>query len=589
MRSSKRTLSGVLAGIVVIAGAGWAVGTRLRSPADEAALRQPPKPSLVTSPVVRRKLTSTVTVSGTLAYGSPLPVFLAGVVGGTAETQRVTRAPHPGAIREGSVLMEVNGRPVFALRGRVPMHRTMAPGTRGRDVGQLQAALRRLGFTTPATGVFDRSTAAAVRRWYGGRGYTAQEPDLAARRELETLRQAVQTAQETLAADRKALDAGRDVRPLKLKLDNAREDLRAAERALEREDLRELIPEEARRLEALRQAARTAEEASLTAEQALAAAKPEDDRRLLEVKASNARQDVQAAEEALASFDQEVADARETRLAGAGAAVRRAQEAVSTAEQALRQARQTSPLRLKVANGRRNLAGAKAILAEYLRTYGVSVPPGEIVFLPRLPARLDKAAVRPGDAVEGEVATVTSAAFAVTGSVESKEAGLLRKGMKATLETGDGAELSAVLTATGEAARLATAAPGGSGDTGGGSGGTGGTGGGSGAVSGRSGGRFGSVPVLLTPTAAKGLRELVGTTVTVKISVGSTESAVLTVPVAAVVTSADGRPRVQVELPGDRTRDVTVTTGLAADGNVQVTPVEQGALEEGDRVVVGGA
>ncbi|GGK67921.1 hypothetical protein Ppa06_28960 [Planomonospora parontospora subsp. parontospora] len=586
----------MLAGIVVIAGAGWAVGTRLRSPADEAALRQPPKPSLVTSPVVRRKLTSTVTVSGTLAYGSPLPVFLAGVVGGTAETQRVTRAPRPGAVREGSVLMEVNGRPVFALRGRVPMHRTMAPGTRGRDVGQLQAALRRLGFAAPATGVFDRSTAAAVRRWYGGRGYTAQEPDLAARRELETLRQAVRTAQETLAADRKALDAGRDVRPLKLKLGNAREDLRAAERALEREDLRELTPEEALRLEALRQGARTAEEASLTAEQALAAAKLEDDRRLLEMKASNARQDVQAAEEALASFDQEVADARETRLAGAAAAVRRAQEAVSTAEQSLRQARQTSPLRLKVANGRRSLAGAKAILAEYLRTYGVSVPPGEIVFLPRLPARLDKAAVRPGDAVEGEVATVTSAAFAVTGSVESKEAGLLRKGMKATLETGDGAELSAVLTATGESARLATAAPGGSGgtgggsgDTGGGSGGAGGTGGGSGAVSGRSGGRFGSVPVLLTPTAAKGLRELVGTTVTVKISVGSTESAVLTVPVAAVVTSADGRPRVQVELPGDRTRDVAVTTGLAADGNVQVTPVEQGALEEGDRVVVGGA
>ncbi|MFC4058413.1 peptidoglycan-binding protein [Planomonospora corallina] len=305
MRSPKRLLSGVLAGLVVITGAGWAVGTRLRSPADEAALRRPPEPSPVTSPVVRRKLAGTVTVSGTLAYGSPLPVALAGVVGGGAEAQRVTRAPRPGTIREGSVLMEVNGRPVFALKGRVPMHLTMTPGTRGRDVEQLQAALRRLGVAVPATGVFDATTAAAVRRWYGRRGYTAQEPDLAARRELEALRQAVQTAEEDL----------------------------------------------------------------LAARHALARATPRDSRRLLET-----------------------------------------------------------------ASG--------------------------------------------GSAGSGRSA-------------------------------GDGA----------------------------------------------SGQGPGAVPVLLNPGSAKGLRELAGDQVTVRITVGATEGEVLTVPVAAVVTSADGRPRVQVALPGDRTRD----------------------------------
>ena len=98
------------------------------------------------------------------------------------------------------------------------------------------------------------------------------------------------------------------------------------------------------------------------------------------------------------------------------------------------------------------------------------------------------------------------------------------------------------------------------------------------------------MPVLLTPTVTKGLRELIGMPVTVKISVGATESAVLTVPVAAVVTSADGRPRVQVELPGggDQAGDVEVRTGLTADGTVEVTPVKPGALKEGDRVVVSG-
>ncbi|MEV6864031.1 peptidoglycan-binding protein [Streptosporangium subroseum] len=596
--SRHRVLGGLVAGVVLIAGGGWAIGTRLRSPADEAALRQPPKPSLITSPVVRRKLTSTVAVSGTLAYGSPLPVSLAGVVGGGAEAQRVTRAPRPGRIAEGSVLMEVNGRPVFALRGRVPMHRTMAPGSTGADVRQLQAALRRLGFGAPSTGVFDSATTSAVQRWYAKRGYVAQEPDLTAKQTREQLRQAVQTAEEALLTDRETLDAGRDVRPLRLKLDNAREDLRAAEDALEKEDSANLTPEETRQLEDLRRTVRAGEEEVLAAEQALTAArspqplptakpeetlptpkpetapptaKPEEDRRLLELRASNARQNLESARTALASFGDQAGAGRERRLEELRRAVRLGRESVATAEQALRQARQNSPLQLKVANGGKNVASARSILAEYMKTYGIGIPPGEIVFLPSLPARLDKAEVKPGDAVEDKVATVTSAAFAVTGSVESREAKLLRKGMRATLETADETRFPAVLSATGDSARPAEPEE---------------KAGGAGA----SDEKLGSVPVLLTPTVTKGLKELIDMPVTVKISVGATESAVLTVPVAAVVTSADGRPRVQVELPGggDQTGDVEVRTGLTADGTVEVTPVKPGALKEGDRVVVSG-
>ncbi|YCK39044.1 hypothetical protein ACNF49_34850 [Actinomadura sp. ATCC 39365] len=48
------------------------MGTRLRSPADEAAARRPPVPSLVTVEVERRRLVATVVVSGTLEYGSPV-------------------------------------------------------------------------------------------------------------------------------------------------------------------------------------------------------------------------------------------------------------------------------------------------------------------------------------------------------------------------------------------------------------------------------------------------------------------------------------------------------------------------------------
>ena len=67
IRTPRGRLLLVLAVVLVVAGTGWGVGTLLRSPADEAAARKPPKPSLVTAAVERRKLVATVVVSGTLS------------------------------------------------------------------------------------------------------------------------------------------------------------------------------------------------------------------------------------------------------------------------------------------------------------------------------------------------------------------------------------------------------------------------------------------------------------------------------------------------------------------------------------------
>ncbi|GAA3140093.1 hypothetical protein GCM10010466_33970 [Planomonospora alba] len=577
MKSPRTLLVGVLAGVVAVAGAGWAVGTRLRSPADEAARRAAPAASLVTAAVERRRLVSTVVLSGTLEYGSPLPVTLAGVVGGTSELQRVTRAPRQGRIKEGAVLMEVNGRPVFALRGAVPMHRTIAPGGEGDDVEQLQRALRRLGYGAPASGVFDRATIAAVTRMYAEKGYEAQRPTLADRQTYDTLRKAVRAAEETLATEKKALDQGRDVLPLKVRLDNAKEDLESARAALAAAESRELTPADETRRAAAESAVRAAEERLLEAEQALAAARnrpggaptglpagaaaptpvpgPAADTALLELKAANARADLAAAQEALDRVVEEAGEAREARLEELRKAVRTAKEAVVTAEQALRQARRLSPARLKVANARKDVAAARDLLAEYARTYGVSIPPGEVVFLPELPARVQKVSVKPGQPVEDAVATVTGSTFAVTGSVEAAESELLRPGMEAVIELDTGGTYPARLAAVGEKARLPGAAE----------------------------PPEGSRPVLLTPSSGKGLKA--GTAVTVRVTVGATEEPVLVVPVAAVITSADGRARVRVEYATDRTRDVEVRTGLTADGNVEVS----GAIKEGDRVVVGDA
>ncbi|GGQ26287.1 peptidoglycan-binding protein [Streptosporangium pseudovulgare] len=575
MRSPRKVLPGALAGVLLIAGAGWAVGTRLRSPAEEAALRRPPKPSLVTAPVERVRLTSTVVVRGTLEYGSPLAITLAGVVGGDDTAQRVTRAPRPGRLTEGGLLMEVNGRPVFVLAGRVPMHRTIVPGAKGADVRQLQRTLRRLGHAAPVTGVFDRATIAAVTRFYARKGYTAQRPALEARERRETLRKAVRTARQTLAAESQALDAAGDVAPQKTRAANARADLKAAERELDAADRQPYTPEDQARRDAAEATVRAAEEKALEAEQELARAaspgptpsaqpspQPPADTRLLDLRVANARRELDAARTALDRVEHEAAQARRTRLEELRKTVRDRREALLTAEQALRQAKRVSPARLKVAGAREELAAAKALLAEFERTYGTTIPPGEIIFLPKLPARLNKAQVKAGETVEKAVATVTSSSFVVAGTAEAADADLLKKGMKAVIETDAGRTYPGTLTAVGEQAA------------------------GTAEEDRKAGGegRAGSEPVLVTPGEAKGLKHQAGKAVTVRVTVGATESEVLAVPSAAVVTAADGRPRVQVEVAPDRVKEVRVRTGLTAHGKVEVI----GDLRPGDRVVVGG-
>jgi multidrug efflux pump subunit AcrA (membrane-fusion protein) len=88
-------------------------------------------------------------------------------------------------------------------------------------------------------------------------------------------------------------------------------------------------------------------------------------------------------------------------------------------------------------------------------------------------------------------------------------------------------------------------------------------------------------------TPSKPLRAaLNGENVLVTVETGRTEGPVLTVPVAAVVTTGSGTSYVTVAGGGKQTR-VTVTPGISENGYVQVTPV-RGKLAAGDSVVVSG-
>ena len=79
-----------------------------------------------------------------------------------------------------------------------------------------------------------------------------------------------------------------------------------------------------------------------------------------------------------------------------------------------------------------------------------------------------------------------------------------------------------------------------------------------------------------------------GENVLVTVETGRTEGPVLTVPVAAIVTTGSGTSYVTVAGADGKQTQVPVTPGISQNGYVQVTPVKAGKLAAGDSVVVSG-
>ena len=95
------------------------------------------------------------------------------------------------------------------------------------------------------------------------------------------------------------------------------------------------------------------------------------------------------------------------------------------------------------------------------------------------------------------------------------------------------------------------------------------------------------IPLSVHPTKPLAAA-LNGENVLVTVETGRTEGPVLTVPVAAVVTTASGTSYVIVAGSHGQRTEVRVTPGLSENGYVQVTPVTSGSLAVGDNVVVSG-
>lgn len=592
----QRIIAAVLSGVVITSGAGWAAGSRMRSPAQVAADTAPPVASLITAPVEKRTLSSTVTTRGTVRYGQPQTVTLAASSlgdGNAAGSGRalVTKPPEKGKdLAENAVALEVSGRPVHVLQGAVPMYRDLRPGDTGADVVQLEEALARLGFKPgKVDGTYDAATEGAVDAWYTASGYTAQGPTDEQRDALRAARAGVSTAEDQALQAQSALEKtekGVTAKDIAM----AEADVRAAQRDRARagEDLDNARADDvaARAAEA---AAKADEEAvrRRAAEQvgAAEAALADAQRELADAQAGQPGPDADAgaAAEAVDAARRALDEARrssEADQAGAAAATRQAAEmavkaaravpeavrAVAAADdklalasvnlESLRTPPDTATARAMVAKSARDLADARRQLAELDGEVGVVVPADEVLFFPSLPLRVDEPKVARGDDGSKEVMVVSTSRLAIDASVSIPDATLVKVGDKATVRSTD-----LGLEATGTVTKLAT-------------------------KPGTDGVDAQKVYMEVVPDDPPA--ELTGASVRITIAVKSTGADVLAVPVAALSVGSDGTSRVQVADAGGTVRTVAVEPGLSAQGFVEVKAVAGGRLAESDRVVVGG-
>jgi peptidoglycan hydrolase-like protein with peptidoglycan-binding domain len=231
------------------------------------------------------------------------------------------------------------------------------------------------------------------------------------------------------------------------------------------------------------------------------------------------------------------------------------------------------------------------------------VPAADVVFLPSLPATMvavnGATGEQPGQPF---LELAARGSLALTGELPPAYAGQVKSGLKATIydevtgihAAGTVSDIGTATTITpvgavvdvgGAASSAASAGSGAAGSTG--SAGSAGSSGSSGSGSSSGPGATPFIPLAVHPSKPLA-SALNGENVLVTVETGQTEGPVLTVPVAAIVTTASGTSHVTVVGAHGKQTKITVTPGISENGYVQATPAKSGALAAGDRVVVSG-
>jgi len=559
----------VLPLVVVAAVGGWLAGSRIESPAEVAARTAPPTPSPILVPVEERVLSSRIVTRGTARFGLPQPISLAPSALKDNAAGLITTLPLLNTqFKEGDVMLTASGRPVFVLRGEGPAFRDLAPGISGKDVRQLEEGLKRLGFECgPVDGTYDEQTSAAVGTWYTSAGYEPFGPTTTQLVNIQTLELALGDAiRARLAAAGAAATAARAVESARAKAEHANRSAAAefAARITDRNELDVTPKNEAiLAVESARAKAEAGEKAAAAEvdariwERALIVLDPsqlETARLAADTKLEMARAALRAARlegEAGVRAAEREADLATGQFELAEAAVRAAQLEGEVAVRGALDEEKVAQFDAKLTAGRANQLAADLAIAK--GKLGMQVPLDEIVFIPFLPVRVEVVTALVGGAASGPVMSVTDNQITIDSSLPLDAAPLVKPGMEVAID-----EQALGIKAEG-VVEMVDNIPG---------------------THGVDGFHiYFAVRVGETPTPLQGF------SLRLTIPIESTKGAVTAVPMSALSLAADGTSRVQVE-NDSALQYIKVEPGMAADGFVEVTPVD-GTLKPGQLVVVG--
>lgn len=172
LRARRSFLGGLAIGVVAMSAVGLGTAAFIESPAQLAARSSAPPRSAITATVRWEVLRNAITTQGVVRSARTISV----TARAPYATVTITRLPVKvgDRIRPGRVLAEVDGRPIFLLRGRLPAYRDLHEGDHGPDVVQLQGDLVHLGYADyDPPGYFLQSTALALLLFYRALGYDA--------------------------------------------------------------------------------------------------------------------------------------------------------------------------------------------------------------------------------------------------------------------------------------------------------------------------------------------------------------------------------------------------------------------------------
>ncbi len=231
----QRVFLWITSGAALLAVGGLVGSTEVKSPAQLAAAQGPPSASLLTAEVRDQVLAQQVVTRGSVVADGSVTVDPTAAQG--AGPLVVTRTPVAvgAAIKPGQVIVEVSGRPVIALPGKLPAYRDLKPGESGADITELQAALKSLGYGDgDDPGFYGTETRTAVGELYQRLGYdpvtaggsggagdqalradaqavaAARQSVLQAQAALFTAQAATPFVQQTVTIDQQILDSAQE-------------------------------------------------------------------------------------------------------------------------------------------------------------------------------------------------------------------------------------------------------------------------------------------------------------------------------------------------------------------------------------------